>query len=220
MQNLGSVAAEVAKRGIAMAEEHDRRLREDPAYREGWEIREKEAREVEDARAIKSIERAWTEYGIPRRLWPMFEAGPPEDRKAIQVTREWLAGPKTFLIMAGDRGIGKTVASAWAVKEEGGLFRKARDIAWLSQFDTEGRDVLLRANVLAIDDLGTEPLDDKGWALSMIYAVLDHRYDSARKTLITTNLSVDAMGQRYGKDGGRLFRRFKETGDWIELGAA
>ena len=136
--------------------------------------------------------------------------------------------------MGGNVGVGKTVAAAYAVAHyparfypdadrwlcldrTPGLFRKAHDVAVMSQFDAEKWGKLCRAPMLAIDDLGTEPLDEKGWALSAILALIDRRYDDAARTVITSNLRPDAIRSRYGRDGGRFFDRLREAAIWVDL---
>ena len=99
------------------------------------------------------------------------------------------------------------------------LFRKARQIAALSQYDEDGWRQLHRAPFLAVDDLGTEALDAKDWGAAGIRDLIDRRYDDERRTILTMNLSVETFRARYAQDGGRLFRRFREAAKWIEIAA-
>jgi DNA replication protein DnaC len=225
------------------AEEMKRKLDSDPVLREqiAKRIAEQEAeKEAERKRWVQSCREAdFAGSGIPRRLFSLVVQ--PDDTEAMRVTKAWHASGKTFLVLSGGVGVGKTVAAAYAVSlvppripvpgcEEQfpsffrsappGLFCKAREIATLSQFDADGWDRFHGAPLLAIDDLGAEALDEKGWALSAILGLLDRRYDDEARTVITTNLGVDGVRARYGKDGGRLFDRLKETADWAELGGA
>ena len=71
--------------------------------------------------------------------------------------------------------------------------------------------------VLVIDDLGAEPQDASGWGTATILAILDKRYESASRTLVTTNLTGAQLVARYGSDGGRLLDRMRETGTWVSL---
>jgi DNA replication protein DnaC len=99
-----------------------------------------------------------------------------------------------------------------------GQFVKAIDLVRAGTFDAAFWESLEAASVLVVDDLGTEPLDEKGWALANLAAMLDGRYDSLRKTILTTNLPLAAFKARYcTADGGRLYDRLRESGAYVEL---
>jgi DNA replication protein DnaC len=49
---------------------------------------------------------------------------------------------------------------------------------------------VIQADVLVLDDLGTEKSSE--WTLSMLYHVINERYNDRRTTIITTNLPWDA----------------------------
>jgi DNA replication protein DnaC len=198
-----------------IAEERKRELDSDPTLSE--QIRKRIA-EHEAGRATEA--RRWRDAvleqaGIPRRMWADLES--LQETPAVAATRAWLGGGKTFLVLEGGVGVGKTYAAADFAASPGGLFVKADALARLSAFDIEGWERIYRAPRLAIDDLGTERLDEKGWALGAILACIDRRYDDAARTVITTNLSLDAVRERYGKDGGRLFDRLREAAEWVQL---
>ena len=232
-------------------------LEKDPAMKAALEARdrEREARREAEARDLRRA--ALEAAGVPLKVLDELER--PEERVAIQAVREWFAGEKTFLILAGDVDTGKTFAAAFAVSEwfrtaqaalrardlevgrvlaDAGveaavrafgaserptrgtpLFRKARQIAALSQYDEDGWRQLHRAPFLAVDDLGTEALDAKDWGAAGIRDLIDRRYDDERRTILTMNLSVETFRARYAQDGGRLFRRFREAAEWIEIAA-
>jgi DNA replication protein DnaC len=220
--------------------------------------RDPSARERELAADLRSARLTALEAaGVPRKVLGALDE--PEERAAIRFVREWLAGGKTFLFLAGDVDTGKTFAAAFALSEwlrraqqaareidrevaramaEKGveaavhafcaherpargvpLFRKARQIATMSQFDEEGWRMLYRAPLLVVDDLGTEPLDEKGWGEAAILDLIDRRYDDERRTILTTNLSWESFLARYAQDGGRLRRRLREAADWVDLTA-
>ena len=60
---------------------------------------------------------------------------------------------------------------------------------------------LSRRNMLAIDDLGTEPVEiqDYGNHLSPVIDLLYKRYDEQLFTIITTNLTPKEIRERYGE---------------------
>lgn len=203
----------------------------DPVHQAAIDARLAEAESERERERARSIEAEWAHAGVPRRLFPMLAA--PDETEAVRAVQTWFSGSKTFLVLGGGVGVGKTVGAALAVslarrgrelepglwlRGEPALFRKARDIATLSQFNADAWAELYDAPLLAIDDLGAEALDEKGWALSALLGLLDRRYDAAAKTVITTNLGVDGVRARYGQDGGRLFDRLREAGEWVEIG--
>ncbi len=200
----------------ATAEENKRSLQANPAAELVIQqrIAEYEAVKKDDLRRWRN--EVLEKCGIPRRMWAELESLKETD--AIRAVDNWRKGGKTFLVLEGGVGVGKTYAASHFVAQPGGLFVKTMDIARKSAFDTEGWNQLYTTPFLAIDDLGSEPLDEKGWALSAILGLIDRRYDEAAHTVITTNLSLDQIRKRYGQDGGRLFDRLREAADWVQLG--
>lgn len=54
---------------------------------------------------------------------------------------------------------------------------------------------LENADLLIIDDLGTEP--DNKWTRAMIYQIIEKRNSTALPVIITTNISIDELKERY-----------------------
>lgn len=67
---------------------------------------------------------------------------------------------------------------------------KERYNRWLSQ--------MLGVDLLVLDDLGKEAEGSTKTIAKAIERMLTHRTDERRSTIITTNLSVDQLGTRYG----------------------
>lgn len=163
--------------------------------------------------------------GIPKRVAKLL--GSVEESKPVLAVREFMASPRTLLVLAGGTGCGKTVAAcvgldSAVVVESGtlrkvGRFTKAIDLVRAGTFDGEFWDELTDVSMLVVDDLGTEPLDEKGWALANIAALIDQRYDACRKTILTTNLDAARFRARYCNDGGRLADRIREAGAFLEF---
>ncbi|OSB05139.1 ATP-binding protein, partial [Clostridium botulinum] len=65
----------------------------------------------------------------------------------------------------------------------------------------EGEETILKslsnADLLIIDDLGTE--QDTDWAKSKIYNILDSRYRNGLPLIVTTNLPLRELENRYEK---------------------
>ncbi|WP_423244953.1 ATP-binding protein [Hathewaya massiliensis] len=70
-----------------------------------------------------------------------------------------------------------------------------------NRFGNEGEDTVLRslsnADLLIIDDLGTE--QDTIWSRPKIYNILDSRYRNSLPLIITTNLPLRELENRYEK---------------------
>lgn len=186
------------------------------------------AEEREDAMIRR--EEAWATRGVPRRLWDMFhasvygEAGALEESPALQAVGPFVAPAMkpTLLVLAGGVGTGKSVAAAWACAFNTGRFIKAIDLIRAGLFDDdEVLPPLIRAPLIAIDDLGMEPIDGKGYGYAALYDLLDRRYDAGRKTIVTTNLTMDQFRDRYGTGAGeRLWDRVREVGIWVDIPGA
>lgn len=176
----------------------------------------------------RARERAVKAACIPERVAKML--GSTVETDAVAKVREFMSSPRTLLVLAGGTGCGKTVAAcvgldSWVLVEGGtlrraGRFAKAIDLVRAGTFDGEFWDELTDASVLVIDDLGTEPLDEKGWALANLAALIDQRYDACRKTILTTNLDVSRFKARYCNDGGRFADRIREAGSFVEFDGA
>jgi DNA replication protein DnaC len=207
---------EFAERIKAQEAEHERKMATDPVYRSEVEAREAARAERYAGYEVLQREENLRAMGLPERLAGIL-AGQVEDTPALVAVRDWLDSGKTFLVLGGNVGVGKTVAAAWALSERAGIFRKASQITRMSQFDAEAWDRLYRAGLLVVDDLGTEPHDQGGWGLSALLDLFDRRYEERARTILTVNVTVDTFRERYGKDGGRFLDRLRESGTWFNV---
>ena len=196
--------------------EHEARMATDPAYRAEVESREAETVHRHEGYEVLRREEGLRAMGLPERLAGLL-AGQLDESPAIVAVREWLDTRKTFLVLGGGVGVGKTVAASWGLVERGGLFRKASQITRMSQYDAEAWERLYSARLLVIDDLGTEPHDQGGWGAAALLDLFDRRYDERARTILTVNVSVDTFRERYGKDGGRFLDRLREAGEWFNI---
>lgn len=208
--------SEFAQRIKAQEAQHEARMAEDPAYRAEVEAREAATAERHAGYEVLQREENLRAMGLPERLAGIM-AGKLDETPALGAVRDWLDGGKTFLVLGGNVGVGKTVAAAWALSQRAGVFRKASQITRMSQFDAEAWDRLYRAGVLVVDDLGTEPHDQGGWGLSALLDLFDRRYDERARTILTVNVTLDTFRERYGKDGGRFLDRLRESGTWFNV---
>ncbi len=58
-------------------------------------------------------------------------------------------------------------------------------------------ELVKNARVLVLDDLGTERITD--WAREKITQLINHRYNNALATIVTTNLTLDELKNRIGE---------------------
>lgn len=136
---------------------------------------------------------------------------------------EWLTGdsPKFGLLLCGNVGNGKstfvkafqqllnqlnirseTYRDYWKIR-----IVDARSATYLCKSDYREWEQLCRLPMLAIDDLGTEPLEiqDYGNVMSPMVDLLTRRYDKQLFTIITTNLMPKEIRPKYGaRIGDRL----------------
>lgn len=138
---------------------------------------------------------------------------------------EWLTGDssKFGLLLCGNVGNGKsTFVKAFQQllnqlnlrSEDNRDYRKiriidARTVAYLCKSDYREWEELGRLPMLAIDDLGTEPLEiqDYGNIMSPMVDLLTRRYDKQLFTIVTTNLMPKEIRPKYGV---RIGDRFNE----------
>lgn len=245
--DIGAKLAEIRSR----AAEHTRRMAEDPEYRAEHErqIAEMEAKEreerarVERAYSLAAREERRVARQIPARLWAHLDA--PQETAPLAAVRDFMRpeDPRTFLVLAGGVGVGKTLAAAWGldiefavrrrlkaeemrirgedpdgtgyvVRQVGGLFLSAMSLVRAGTFNDEFWADARETARLVIDDLGTEPRDDKGWAAANLADLLNHRYDWKLKTVLTTNLDFERFKAAYVDL--RLGDRLRECGTFFE----
>jgi DNA replication protein DnaC len=137
----------------------------------------------------------------------------------MQAAMAWWPTDKTWLVMAGATGTGKSVASAWLILktlETGGsaVFKRAADLASMSTFDA-GRDELerlKRVTLLVVDDFGTENLTSHAGGL--LYALFDARHSARKRTVLTSNITGTSLSARFGP---RIADRIAQDGMAREL---
>lgn len=165
------------------------------------------------------------EAGVPQRCAEIVANG-FEETTAMVAARTFVASNRSFLLLSGGPGTGKTVAAAWTLEQKyvalrwGGdksKFIRAQELARLSLFEKIDKDffgMLATVKRLAIDDLGAEMFHDG--VRSMIDELLDRRYGARLRTALTTNLApsskdpaIPCFKKRYGE---RIADRIRHDG--------
>lgn len=130
-----------------------------------------------------------------------------EQIEAARLPMRWasrLLEPKAprNALFCGHAGSGKTWAAAWVVAG-------SDDARWLTftataptQEWSDLRREVLRARTLVINDMGSGPV--VGWRDAEIEGLVVERDDIGKRTIVTTNLSVEEVRARFGD---RLHRR-------------
>jgi len=73
-------------------------------------------------------------------------------------------------------------------------------------------------HLLVLDDFGTARPTD--WVLSVLYSIINRRYEWLKKTILTSNLSLEEIARVYRDDRitsriDRMCRKIKKTKSWV-----
>lgn len=185
---------------------------------------------VKEGVALK-IEAELMKQGVPKRhvvSMRNIRKSHPVYRKAT----EWDC--RGFLLLCGSVGIGKSFSAACVLRKwignqltgkdvdfytspalEGTIHAKAMAISWKRAFemcdDRECRQKARTVPFLVIDELGAESLND--YSAAILGDLISARYDGDLSTIVTTNLTPEALCERYGE---RMMDRLNgETGKII-----
>jgi DNA replication protein DnaC len=147
--------------------------------------------------------RARWERRLPRK-WATASLGDLDEGQNPRgrVSQWWESGHLNLLLQSPVAGVGKTHA-AYAVGrhavDEGATVEAWPVIELLSAMRPEGDSSALpnavAADLLILDDIGRE--SDSEWTRQQLHQILDARLVNGRRTVITTNLTYDAMVARY-----------------------
>lgn len=164
-----------------------------------------ERRRVADC---KRIERGLRELALPVRgeLVPDIASGRVKATRATAEVARWLGSPQRVLVLVGDMGVGKTIASALAVaawirrRKTCAYLREPALVRWwhASTLAQEARvEALRNVDLLVIDEMGTSATRDAERSRDAIFGMLDDRIGAERRTILVGNLQPDDLA-RYG----------------------
>lgn len=129
---------------------------------------------------------------------------------ALDFCQQFPSTNKKLLLFSGSAGLGKTFLMnciARRVTERG--FTAARVPSYrLVQDALQDKSISalsIQADLLALDDLGTEPLYNN-ITVETLYTILNERMTAGKQTLVSTNLSLKQLTDRYTERiASRLF---------------
>lgn len=127
--------------------------------------------------------------------------------------RAYLMTAKMFKFTEGDYYRFEPERKEFLFMAEYNLFNQIRSCYSRNKCEMDFIDRICRVPLLAIDDFGTEP--NKEWISSKMFSIIDRRYCSNRKTLITSNVSLEYISQSIDD---RIASRISEMCTIIELG--
>ena len=134
-------------------------------------------------------------------------------QKMAKILEKWAENypnnQKNNIIICGKTGVGKTYLSSCLANK---MLAKDKTVCFISAFDlnesflkyhtsfdatkSSWLEPFIEADVLFIDDLGTEPIL-KNVTKNYLYLVLSERERFNRPVVITTNLMLDELNNRY-----------------------
>lgn len=162
--------------------------------------------------------------GVPELEAEVVARGAADNPTTLAV-RDFSAGPLTFCLVLGGAGSGKTIAvseallnarlawdggKSWCYSSSEARFHLAGDLARLSYYGgdaTRTLDKAERVPWLVLDDIGSEFVADI-WR-SNFSELIATRNSGKRKTLITSNLSVEDFKAKYD---ARIISRIRGKG--------
>lgn len=215
-------AAAAAEAGVSLEE-----------YRRRTEAAEAEAERRERAAAARRLAEDALEP-LAGRIRPQMYAAillghPLKQTRALSAVRGWLRDrdAPAYLILSGNTRVGKTVACAWALsRHTSGEYCHAQEMAervapWRDELARGVKAAKLGAELLVLDDLGTETVTDR--SAESLYRLLDGRQGFVKRrgrfararTIITTNLSRNDLLEHVD---ARVARRLLESGMWLSAG--
>lgn len=210
--------------------------REAQAY---WQARDARLRREEESRQAaerkERLDKLFHQSLLPER-WKSrtFDAFQitRENQQAYEKSREFARGftstTNTGLIYTGPVGRGKTHLCAAVAME---LLGRSHSVVFgtvtslLAQIrstysddkESEQRvfDRLSRCQLLIIDDLGKEKVTP--WVEQTLYELINTRYEHNRPLLVTTNLDVFKLPQRYENNGEAILSRILEMCKGVQM---
>lgn len=151
-----------------------------------------------------------------------------DNARAVKTAKEFLENPQFGLYIYGTPGTGKTFLAAIVAQEliHAGKTVIFGDVPSLlddlkdtfnkknSETFSNLKDLLCNADVLVLDDLGTE--NPTEWAVEQVYTIVNRRYNEGDKPIIvTSNFDPNVLADRLNHPTKRESSYESVTGDRI-----
>ncbi len=170
----------------------------------------------------KETRAALVAAGVPLDYAELALSEAVHDTSSVHHLRSALTKGARFVVLAGDVGVGKSMAAACWLRQMrsihgpcGMQWRHAHQLARIAGYGHEDEQKLLeQCNFLVLDDLGVEFNDAKGFLAATIDSLVYQRHGNRRHTVCTTNLALDDFRARYGP---RVTDRLKQVGVFLEI---
>lgn len=180
--------------------------------------RERVERETAGAARLLSDRRIAAELGIPIRHWHLcgleHSTASPRPRRQTAALDAVQGATDELLVLCGPTGTGKSAAASVWAWERRGMFRSAAELEAMDWYgDRRTVTSLGTCPALVIDDLGVEYSTGRGPWMARLDGVVSKRYNDRLATLITSNLTGEALVAYLGT---RLVSRLHETGRIVE----
>ena len=150
--------------------------------------------------------------------------------KARQYAMDFNESTTKGLLLSGTVGVGKTYLSLaigrylaskgwWPYRKSFVDICLAIKRSWRQEVSEEYRikEPLLMHSPIILDDLGAEMKErsEQGWISELLFEIVQTRYERELPTIVTTNLTLGEMSQRYGeRTASRLYEMCLVT--WAE----
>jgi DNA replication protein DnaC len=138
----------------------------------------------------------------PSRSW----FGPDQSLRqgssnVCDAAQHFLANPQLrHLVLIGGTGTGKSTAATWVVASslDNAHWLPARTVDDVERWKPVS-SLAYSAQLLVLDDLGTERQSESGWGIETLSSLWVDRIDRGARTIVTTNLGLPALASRYGE---------------------
>lgn len=185
--------------------EYDRKKKEQKQHEE-----EEKRRKAMQDRINRLLQNSGIKRRFLQRTFPNFRCDTPGRKKNYDIAKKYADNFAYHMAMGnglyieGTNGTGKThLAAAIALQliNEGVPvicktstdllmdIKKAFDHEYVKEHEVI--DVYKKVDLLIIDDLGKEQCSD--WSMSMLYSILNDRYEDMKPTIVTTNYNADGL---------------------------
>jgi DNA replication protein DnaC len=163
---------------------------------------EKEQRRIEELERISNLD------AFRDKTFESFDPDVAGVRLALNRSVEYAKRPQGWLILFGNYGVGKThlaaaIANERLQRQSEVLFAIVPDLldhlrstfGPSSEVEYDNRFEMIRdVALLVLDDLGTE--NTTPWAREKLFQIINHRYNYALPTVITSNRKPEDIDQR------------------------